>query len=230
MSNNLIIVQTEETIFFSHFQGVLRQWIQVTIKNDLGANLDAKVKITAGNEAVVTDLVITPGEQVYRCYAPVLWPDKPAEMQAAVELTAGTQQAHATVSVGVHRPWTVYLLADVCTDATWVYANYKDVRKDDADLTYAELLLAEASRSGKPENHNRYNLVHSLELQYFEEFYPEHKVQLVEAMRRDEITLNPFLNMTLTQNVSLEEQIRHFYLARAWTVKYGLEMAYGNHQ
>jgi hypothetical protein len=151
-------------------------------------------------------------------------------MHAAVTLTAGSLQAHATVSVGVHRPWVVYLLTDVCTDATWVYSNYKDARKDDADLTYAELLLAEASRSGKPENHNHYNLVHSLELDYFEEFYPEQKPRLVEAMRRDEITLNPFLNMTLTQNVSLEEQIRHFYVARAWSVNYGLEMGYGNHQ
>ncbi len=230
MSNNLTIVHTEETIFFSHFQGVLRQWIQVTILNGLGASTPAAVKITAGNEEVTTELVVASGEQVYRCYAPVLWPDKPAEMQAPLVLTAGSHQATATLSVGVHRPWVIYLLADVCTDATWVYSNYQDVRKDDADLTYAELLLAEASRSGKPDNHNHYNLVHSLELDYFEEFYPEQKPRLVEAIRRGEITLNPFLNMTLTQNVSLEEQIRHFYLARGWAVQYGLEMAYGNHQ
>ncbi len=230
MTNNLTIVHTEETIFFSHFQDVLRQWVQVTILNDLGPDTPAAVKITAGNETVTTELVVVPGEQAYRCYAPVLWPDKSAEMQAAVDLIAGTYQTHASVSVGVHRPWVIYLLADVCTDSTWVYSNYTDARKDDADLTYAELLLSEASRSGKPENHNHYNLVHALELDYFEEFYPEHKAQLVEAIRRGEITLNPFLNMTLTQNVSLEEQIRHFYLARGWAVQYGLEMAYANHQ
>ena len=230
MSNHLSIVHTEETIFFSHFQGVLRQWIQVTIHNDLSANTAAQVTIRAGGEEVTSELVVNPGEQAYRCYAPVLWPEKPADMQAPVILRAGPDQAQSTVSVGVHRPWVIYLLTDVCTDATWVYANYKDTRKDDADVTYAELLLAEASRSDKPENHNHYNLLHSLELDYFEEFYPEQKPRLVEAIRRGEITLNPFLNMTLTQNVSLEEQIRHFYLARGWAVKYGLEMAYGNHQ
>jgi alpha-mannosidase len=230
MSNNLTIVRTEEKIFFSHFQGVLREWIQVTILNDLGISIEATVKITAGDEEVTTSLVVAPGVQAYRCYAPVLWPHKPAETHAPVALTAGSHQAQATVAVGVHRPWVIYLLADVCTDATWVYANYKDARKDDADLTYAELLLAEASRSGAPENHNHYNLVHALELDYFEEFYPEQKPRLVEAIRRGEITLNPFLNMTLTQNVSLEEQIRHFYPARAWAVEFGLEMGYANHQ
>ena len=230
MSDDLTIIRTDETIFFSHYQGVLREWIQVTLLNGLGESVAAEVKITAGDEEVTTSLVIAPGEQVYRCYAPVLWPHKTAEMDALVALTAGTHQALATVSVGTHRPWIVYLLADVCTDATWVYADFKDARKDDADLTYAELMLAESTRSSAPENRNHYNLVHALELDYFEEFYPEHKTRLVDAIRRGEITLNPFLNMTLTQNVSLEEQIRHFYVGRRWAVEYNLEMAYANHQ
>jgi alpha-mannosidase len=230
MSNNLTIINAQETIFFSHFQDVLRQWIQVTILNPQEAGLQAALKISAGGEEVKTTLEVSPGQHTYRGYAPVLWPHKPAELHASVELAAGPHVERSTVSVGTHRPWVIYLLADVCTDATWVYGNYNDVRKDDADLTYAELLLSEATRSGAPENHNHYNLVNALELQYFEEFYPAQKPRLVEAFRRGEITLNPFLNMTLTQNVSLEEQIRHFYPARAWAVEYGLEMAYANHQ
>jgi hypothetical protein len=38
------------------------------------------------------------------------------------------------------------------------------------------------------------------------------------------------MNMTLTQNVSLEEQIRHFYLARDWLIRYDLPMRTANHQ
>jgi alpha-mannosidase len=124
----------------------------------------------------------------------------------------------------------LYVLSDVCTDATWVHHDYPAVRKDDADLTAAELALSQAMRGGPESNQNRYNLVHALNLEYFEEFYPERLEQLAEAMRREEGTLNPFYNMTLTKNLSLEEQIRHFYKAREWAVRYGLELKYANHQ
>ncbi len=43
MSKDLTIVRTEEKILFSHFQEVLREWIQVTILNDLGASIEANV-------------------------------------------------------------------------------------------------------------------------------------------------------------------------------------------
>ncbi len=224
------IIQGNETIFFSHYHDVLRQWIQVTIESGAGITVKGTLKITAGGEEVITPLEITPGKQEYRGYAPVLWPQKPADQNATIELITASQQAQLDTSIGAHRPWTVYLLADVCTDATWVYGSYPDERKDDADLTYTELLLSETTRCVPEANHNHYNLVHSLNLIYFEEFYSEQKPRLVEAIRRGEITLNPFLNMTLTQNVSLEEQIRHFYPARAWADEYGLEMGYANHQ
>jgi len=224
------IVKANETIFFSQVRGVLRQWIEVTIESEAGQNLAATLKITAGCEEVFTPLEITPGRHDYRGYAAVLWPQKPADENAVVQVETAAHQAEVVTTIGAHRPWTVYLLADVCTDATWVYGSYPDERKDDADLTYAELLLSEATRGGPEDNHNHYNLVHSLNLAYFEEIYPQHKPRLVEAIRRGEITLNPFMNMTLTQNVSLEEQIRHFYLARAWADEYGLEMGYANHQ
>ncbi len=230
MQEMIKIVHAQETIFFSHYQGVLRQWIQVMLENGAGDPVKATLKITAGGEEVITPLEIIPGKQEYRGYAPVLWPQKPADQNAMIELISASQREQVVTTIGSHRPWTVYLLADVCTDATWVYANYPDMRKDDADLTCSELLLAEATRGSPEANHNHYNLVHSLNLTYFEEFYPEQKPRLVEAIRRGEITLNPFLNMTLTQNVSLEEQIRHFYPARGWADEFGLEIGYANHQ
>jgi alpha-mannosidase len=224
------VVGTKETFFFSSPHGILRQWVDVTVESKFPSPTSGQVTIQAGGDAVVTALTVQPGVATYRCYAPVLWPAKPAQDKAELRLEIGENHVEATCSVGYHRPWVVYVLSDVCTDATWVYDDFEAARKDDADLTAAELALAEATRSGADANRNRYNLVHALELEYFEEFYPERVTQLAEAMRRDEIELNPFYNMTLSINVSLEEQIRLFYKAREWAVKYDLPMRCANHQ
>jgi len=226
------ILATKETIFFSHYQGKLCQWIEVTTRCEArGENgpFQASISIQACGETVTTFLELEPGEHTCRCFAPTLWPRYAPVSAASVSLLMEGTQATATVSVGTHRPWVVYLLADVCTDATWVYHNFYPVRKDDADLTATELRLCESTRSGPEPNRNHYNLVHALELEYFEEFYPEQVERLEEAIRRGEITLNPFYNMTLTQNIGLEEQIRLFYPAGKWAVKTGSRM-YANHQ
>lgn len=228
--NSITVLETKETLFFSRQAGVLRQWIEVKLNSELMEPVDCRAMLEAGGQVVVTSLTVHPGKAGYRVYAPVLWPSYSPEEQAALSLEFAHEVVHAICPVGHHRPWVVYVLSDVCTDATWVYDSYEAARKDDADLTAAELALAEATRSSTEPGRNRYNLVHALELEYFEEFYPERVDQLVEAMRRNEITLNPFYNMTLSMNVSLEEQIRLFYKAREWAVKNDIDMRYANHQ
>lgn len=221
---------SQETLFFSTVEGKLRQWIELTLASGFTTPQTAEASLRAGGETVTTQFLLQPGAATYRVYAPLLWPERQPEEAAPLTITAAGQTVETACPVGHHRPWTVYVLADVCTDATWVYADYASARKDDADLTAAELSLAEATRGGLPDNHNRYNLVHALNLEYFEEFYPERLDQLAEAIRFEEITLNPFYNMTLTLNISLEEQIRLFYKAREWALRSGSEIRYANHQ
>ena len=106
-----------------------------------GSAIDATVVI----EQVRTPLTLTPGVREYRCFAPVLWPDGPLLEAAPVTLEVGGRTvAEAVTSVGNHRPWTFYVLSDVCTDYAWVYSDEREFRSHDAAVTEAELTVAEA--------------------------------------------------------------------------------------
>ena len=142
----LAIVKAQETLFFSHWEGKLCQWVLATIENRWGRPMPGTGTIAAAGEEVATPLEVAPGVREYRCYAPTLWPHHPPVAEAPVRLTTPEGVATAVTSVGHHRPWTVYLLSDVCTDYTWVYHDEESCRADDADLMEAELALAEATR------------------------------------------------------------------------------------
>ncbi len=226
----LAIVKAQETLFFSHWEGKLCQWVLATIENRLGQPVPGTVTIAAAGEEVATPLEVAPGVREYRCYAPTLWPHHPPVAEAPVRLTTPEGVATAVTSVGHHRPWTVYLLSDVCTDYTWVYHDEESCRADDADLMEAELALAEATREAPEANHNHYNTVHAREVEFYLERYPQHAERLFAHIRRGTVTLNPFFNMAMTCAMSLEELIRQFYPARAWAKEHGLDIGYANHQ
>ncbi len=227
---SIAIVETRETIFFSHVGGRLRQWIMVTVESRLALPAQGTVTIAAGGEEADTCLEIVPGAREYRCYAPTLWPAQPPEPQAPVRLLVAGEIAAATAGVGSHRPWTVYVLADDCTDYTWVYGDEAAMRADDAELTAAELALCEAT-AGEPEaNRSRYNMEVARQVEFFLERYPSQAERLFGAIRRGDITLSPFFNMYLTGDVSLEALIRQFYPARRWAREHGLDLSCANHQ
>jgi hypothetical protein len=224
------VVKAKETIYFSHWEGKLCQWVLVTIENRLARPVQGTVSIVAGGEEATTPLTVAPGVWEYRCYAPTLWPHHPPVSDAPVRLVTAEGAVTATTSVGHHRPWTIYLLSDVCTDYTWVYHDEESCRADDAELMEAELALAEATRNAPAAQRNHYNTVHAREVEFYLERYPERAATLFEHLRRGTITLNPFFNMAMTCAMSLEELIRQFYPARAWAQEHGLDIGYANHQ
>ncbi|NLE45292.1 MAG: hypothetical protein GX620_11270 [Chloroflexi bacterium] len=226
----MAIVATTETIFFGKVDDVLRQWVGVTISNPSDGCVGATVVIEAGGESVSTSLDLRPGVAEYRCHAPVLWPDRSAEPRAVVRLIADGVEASAEVSVGTHRPWTIYVLSDACTDYTWVYDNTQAVHADDAAITEAELNVAEATVDGPESDHNHYNMVHARELEFYLEQYPDKAGRLLSAVQDGTIGFNPFYNMCMTNDLTLEELIRHFYPARRWAEEHDLDLGYANHQ
>jgi alpha-mannosidase len=227
----LVIIDTQETIFFGEDdQGQLCQWINVTIDNPTNQPVQGVLVVEAGGKEIMTDLEITPGIRSYRGYAAVLWPHHSPLPQAPVRLHAGGDTTWATVSVGNHRPWTLYLLADICTDYTWVYDDEASPRAHDAAVTEAELMLADQTEHGSTANCNHYNLVHAREAEFYLERYPDQEQRFFEHVRRGTITFNPFFNMALTGLMSLEELIRQFYPARTWAKQHDLNIGYANHQ
>lgn len=230
MLNQISIISAQETIFFSQQDGKLRQWITMTVDNKQDQSVYGEVKIVAGDEDILTVLEIQPGCRAYRCYASALWPDRPPVPQAPLHLKFGDETIHTTVSVGSHRPWTIYLLSDVCTDYTWVYADEASMREDDAELMEAELVQIEATRNSPVADRNHYNLVHARQIEFYLERFPERAGRLFEQIRAGNIQYNPFFNMTLTGAQSLEELIRQLYAARLWAQENNLEIRYANHQ
>lgn len=228
--NHFAILETRETIFFSREVGKLRQWIVVTAESRADRPVQGLVAIEAGGEEVITQLDIVPGVREYCCYATVLWPDRPPTSQALVRLVAGGQVVESMACVGHHRPWTVYLLSDACSDYIWVYGSEQACRADDAALTEAEMTAAEATRHSLASDCNHYNMVHAREVEFYLERYPEQAGRLFDHIRQGTITLNPIFNMCLTCDASLEELIRQLYPARAWARRYGLDIGYANHQ
>ncbi len=228
--NDIAIVAATETIFFGRHEDRLCQWVQVTIDNASDRSVHGEVTIDAGGDSVITPLEIVHGVRDYRCYAPTLWPDRPPVLEAPVRLVAVGPHATSTVSVGTHRPWTVYLLSDACTDYTWAYAREEDNRADDAALTAAEIAVADAKAHDHPANRNHYNFVHAREAEYYLAQYPGEAATLFDHIRRGTITLNPFFTMASTCDMSLEELIRQFYPARTWARDHGLDISYANHQ
>lgn len=226
----LTIISARETLFFSTVEQRLRQWILVVISNRMPEAVVATATIDAGGETVRTLLELQPGIREYRCYAPLLWPDRPPEPHAVLRIMAQGQVVEREVAVGGHRPWTVYLLADVCTDYTWVYDDEWPMKQDDAAVTMAEIVVAEQTADAPDPLRNRYNLVHHREVEYFLEIYPGQAGRLVEHIRRGTITLNPFFTMCATCALTTEELIRHFYPAHNFARRHGLHLQYANHQ
>lgn len=228
--NKVSLQASQETIFFSHHAGQLCQWIELKVENYTSDVIPAVVTISAGRMEARTELELEPGLREYRCFAPTLWPEFPPEPTAHLVLETEDQVIHSETSVGKHRPWTVYLLSDVCTDATWVYDQFEAMVRDDAELTEAELNFIEITRDEPLPNRNHYNLVHAREIEYFLSVFPEQKERLVEAIRQGYIQLNPFYTMMNTGAVSLEELIRQFYPARNFALQFGLDYSCANHQ
>lgn len=224
------IVSAEETMFFSTVDHQLRQWIAVTIASGMPAPVTAVATIGAAGASATTSFEVRPGVWEYYCYAPCLWPEHPPEPNAMLRIIGGQARAETQLAVGGHRPWTVYLLADVCTDYTWVYDDELPMKQDDAAVTMAEIIAAEQTAEAPEYVRNRYNLVHHREIEYFLELYPGEAGRLVDHIKRGTITLNPFFTMCATCVLTIEELIRHFYPARNFALRHGLELRYANHQ
>lgn len=229
----LQIADARETIFFGRngADGCLYQWIDLTIESGHSSRRQAQVTIEAGGEKVRTDLALESGKHTYRAHAKVLWPDIPAEPAAEVVLRGAGETAATTVSVGSHRPWVIYVLADCCSDYTWgVYSDEDACRADDAALSRAEIALSDKTAHLPPEETSAYNFVHARELEYLAEYHPELAEKAFEALRSGRFSVSPFYNNAITSTQSLEELIRQFYFARRLERDHGIPIAYANHQ
>ena len=189
--------------FFSSPAGVLQQWIEVQIESNLWNLLLIKRLFPPAEKEVTTLLTVQPGIASYTCYAQVWLRRKnrpehavlrlemtwycpkettcPVRPSASLGQTCSFGQMSAPTLPGCMAVMKPLLRMTLISPRR----NWPCARQPAGDQNPITITIT----------------VHALELEYFEEFYPDRVAQLADAIRRAEITLNPFYT-TFTINIS----------------------------
>ena len=164
----------QETLFFSMVNGQLSQWIEVKLKGEDRRRKLVSLQIRSDDKTSELSVAIREEQATVRCFAPALWPDPP-DKRATLTVSCGGRQAIGTITIGTHRPWTLYLLSDCCADDSWAYANLEEHDRDDYLTTLAELTASE-------DNCYNYPSVYQV-TRFFEHASSVEKVAFTEAVR-----------------------------------------------
>jgi hypothetical protein len=177
-----------ETVYFSTVKGQLCQWIEFEVQ---GADRRRKLltfEIRSRGRSARCSVALTGETITVRGYAPALWPEPP-DPQAELIVSWQDQEAVGTISIGSHRPWTLYLLSDCCADDSWAYADLEQHDHDDYLTTKAEL---EASAD------NSYNYPSVYQIARFARYAtPDEWALLGQAFRECRFYLSPVPNQLL---------------------------------
>lgn len=184
----LTVTACRETFFFSGPRGRLCQWVELDLTwNAPGARVLFQIA-TPGLSATITYRLraAAPGETLtVRCLAPLVWP-RPPVRDARLVIRSPEGVAEGRITVGSHRPWTIYLLSDLCADDTWAYENLKKHDRDDCLTTLAELRAGSA---------NRYNFATVYQVERFlRDRSPGEKTELKRALRQGRFHVTPVPN------------------------------------
>jgi hypothetical protein len=201
------ITAYRETLFFSTVDGQLCQWVEVDLRSEEGWRKVLSVEIRSRDRSARRTVAIQRGEVTVRCYAPALWPEPP-DGEAELVVTCGGAEAVATVTVGTHRPWTLYLLSDCCADDSWAYSDLEQHDRDDYRTTLAELAAGED---------NAYNVPSVYQIaRFFRYATPAEMDALGAAFRAGRFYISPVPNQllcgafTLSAYPLLLEPYRHW--------------------
>lgn len=226
------VVGINETIFFgiNPSSDHLANWLDLRMESSGEKTLSAVVEVTAAQMTEKTEILVSPGRSVLRCCAPVLWPDHEPQT-ADVKIIVGSEILTTRVEVGNHRPWTIHVLSDTCSDYTWTYGTEISYLSDDVALTEAEIEASYSTASDRSENKNRYNFVVAREFEhYLKNHRDDENDKLLRLLKKGDFSLSVIPTMSYSCSQGLEEQIRQLYQMRRWEEEYGVRVCYANHQ
>ena len=179
------VVGYRETMFFSTVEGQLCQWIEVDLEPRDGMRKLVTLEIRSRGRSATRSIVMRRDATTVRCYAPVCWPDPP-DPKAELVVTWRGVEAVGRITVGSHRPWTLYLLSDCCADDAWAYGDLEAHDRDDYLTTVAEL-------EAGPENSYNYPSVYQM-VRFFRQATPAQKRALKRAVREGRFFISPVPN------------------------------------
>jgi hypothetical protein len=183
--------EVRETLFFSHHDGHLSQWLDADV-DVLGPRKSLDFTIVSRKQKVTTSIVLNSPTDVtrhtIRLHAPVCWPN-PEDSHARLLVRGDNGSAEGVITIGRHRPWTVYVLSDLCADDTWAYGDLEAHDQDDYLTTCAELGLG-------PDN--AYNFATSYQVHRFlARCTAQEEQELNEALREKRFYISPVPNQLL---------------------------------
>jgi hypothetical protein len=171
-----------ETPFFSTVEGQLCQWIELDLSCAEGWRKFLSIEIRSGGKTARRRVALRQGEYTLRGYAPALWP-APPDAEAKLVLASGSETTHGRLTIGSHRPWTMYLLSDCCADDSWAYGDLNEHDRDDYRTTLAEL-------AASADNCYNYPSVYQI-ARYCRYATPEEKDALRDAFASGRFYLSP---------------------------------------
>jgi len=218
-------ISGRETIFFDELNGALRQRVELSIKTFGDAPVNAGAAISAGNDEVVTPIALDPSSDgPYICWAPVVYPGAAAEADVKI-IIDGTAAASGKMTIGTHRPWTIYVLTDDCADYTWGYTT-EITERNSRTLLNSHLEWIERTSHLPSEIQNRYNINQSQEVDWFADAMPPAKTErLFKAIRDGHMQLSPAYNSSNTAMMLTEQLIRTLYYGRRLEKERGLDIS-----
>jgi hypothetical protein len=149
------ILACRETIFYREEGGSLHQWLEVDLESPV-SSANVSFEVRSGGRSARRLLVIPrtrPGERLtVRIPAPVRWPRTP-DANARLRVRRRGQRLDMRITIGTHRPWTFYLLSDLCADDTWAYGDLAAHDRDDYLATLAELTCGPSNCYNLPTTH-----------------------------------------------------------------------------
>ncbi len=186
--DELTVHDARETIFFSKVAGRLCQWVELDL-SWRGWRGQLQVEISARGTRATRDVMVYGRDRItVRCPAPAVWPEPPCT-DARLVIRRGERTAEGILIVGSHRPWTVYLLSDLCADDTWAYSDLEAHDRDDYLTTLAEL------NAGRD---NRYNFASAYQVERFRrQAGARDRRRLSDALREGRFYMTPVPNQLL---------------------------------
>ena len=224
-------VKAKETLFFYKIDGTLRQEIELEIENPSSAAVNVEAVISTNSHGACSYKIsrVESGKSTVKCYAPVVFPNladgKHRPVKAELLLADDRQLFKGEIVIGRHRPWTIYICQDICTDFTWGLP-YDQTIEASGDMICTQLDQMDRTDKENVPSRNCWNMNQTMEVDWFvENRSPEDIERLFRREREGRIEISATYNSNLSAMLGTEQAIRSLYYARELWKKYNVTLS-----
>lgn len=222
--------KAQETIFYYRINGRLCQMVNVTLETEGFDETEAVVTITAEAFGTESTTVRIDCDHIgpYAVYAPVIYPNiihgACQPVTARISISTYSQKIKGQFILGLHRPWTIYMLTDDAADYVWGY-TVEQHKKNTKNLLDAHINWIEKTSHFPAEIQNRFNINETMEIERFLELSKDDRIQkLFKYILDGHMQISPVYSSSCTAITNTEQLIRVLYYGRRLENAYGVDI------